>query len=152
MVAPFNDPDVRARCSSAVLCRVIDGFAFLHSQGIAHGGRASTVTSLSYYWLDGADPHIGNIGIALPQLQGCDEEDINEYFANPEIFPVIPRDPSFRLESIPPYLVKTSSIVGYLLSENLFPSGSSMTVRILDFGRCEHHTLSQLPVSRSMLT
>ncbi|KAG7104119.1 Serine/threonine-protein kinase AFC3 like [Verticillium longisporum] len=80
-----------------------DSIAFLHEHGIAHG-----------------DPHVGNFGIALPQLDQFDEDDITEYFANPEIIPVVPRDPSFPLDSVPPYLTPILDFGrSYRISENV---------------------------------
>ncbi|KAM4057395.1 kinase [Hirsutella rhossiliensis] len=51
VIAPLSDPDVMRQCSSEAVRQIIEGFAFLHEQGIAHG-----------------DPHIANFGIAIPQI------------------------------------------------------------------------------------
>ncbi|KAG5998864.1 hypothetical protein E4U52_003650 [Claviceps spartinae] len=88
VVSPISDPDTREHCSYAILEQIVEGFAFLHGEGIVHG-----------------DPHIGNFGIALPQLQQFEEDDIIEFFGTPEIVPVIHWDPNFPLNSFPPYLV-----------------------------------------------
>ncbi|PNY25068.1 Uncharacterized protein TCAP_04997 [Tolypocladium capitatum] len=104
------------------------GVCLLHEQGIAHG-----------------DPHIANFGIALPQLDRFDEDDITEYFANPEIIPVVPRDPSFPLHSVPPYLVQSVLIADFLQAMKSFPASSAMSVRILDFGR-PYRTSEKVPL------
>ncbi|CRK28820.1 hypothetical protein BN1723_015587 [Verticillium longisporum] len=118
VVSPLSDPDVRRQCSSGAIRQIVQSIAFLHEHGIAHG-----------------DPHVGNFGIALPQLDQFDEDDITEYFANPEIIPVVPRDPSFPLDSVPPYLTPSVSLAEFLQASNSFPASSAMSIRILDFGR-----------------
>lgn len=81
------------------------------------------------------DPHIANFGIALPQREQFKEDDITEYFANPEIIPVVPRDPTFPLDSVPPYIVQSVSIADFLQGMKAFPASSVMSIKILDFGR-----------------
>ncbi|KAH0593826.1 hypothetical protein MHUMG1_08578 [Metarhizium humberi] len=80
-------------------------------------------------------PHIANFGIALPQLEQFKQDDITEYFANPEIIPVVPRDPTFPLDSVPPYIVQSVSIADFLQGMKAFPASSAMSIKILDFGR-----------------
>ncbi|KAG6098564.1 hypothetical protein E4U30_007825 [Claviceps sp. LM220 group G6] len=79
-------------------------------------------------------PHIGNFGIALPQLDQFEEADIIDYFVASDAIPVIPRDPKFPLNSIPPYIVPSAVMTDFLESRKAFPAGS-LTVKILDFGR-----------------
>ncbi|KAG6101755.1 hypothetical protein E4U30_001095 [Claviceps sp. LM220 group G6] len=97
VVSPLNDLDTRRHCSGSydVVRQIVEGFAFLHGEGIVHG-----------------DPHTGNFGIALPQLEQFEEDDIVESFGTPEIVPVIPWDPKFPMNSLPPYLVPSVPI-GY---------------------------------------
>lgn len=45
VISPLSDPDVRQQCSSEAICQIIEGFAFLNEQGIAHGG---TIRSIHY--------------------------------------------------------------------------------------------------------
>ncbi|KID83622.1 Protein kinase domain containing protein [Metarhizium guizhouense ARSEF 977] len=124
VISPLSDPDARQQCSFAAIRQIIEGFAFLHGEGIVHG-----------------DPHIANFGIALPQLEQFKEDDITEYFANPEIIPVVPRDPTFPLDSVPPYIVQSVSIADFLQGMKAFPASSVMSIKILDFGRA--HRLSK---------
>ncbi|KJK81381.1 hypothetical protein H634G_03400 [Metarhizium anisopliae BRIP 53293] len=116
--------------SSAAIRQIIEGFAFLHGEGIVHG-----------------DPHIANFGIALPQLEQFKEDDITEYFANPEIIPVVPRVPTFPLDSVPPYIVQSVSIADFLQAMKAFPASSAMSIKILDFGRAYRlsKTIPSLP-------
>ncbi|KAG6160514.1 hypothetical protein E4U51_007490 [Claviceps purpurea] len=117
VVSPLSDPKARQHCSYDVVRQTVEGFAFLHGEGIVHG-----------------DPHIANFGIALPQLEQFEEADIMEYFASPEIIPVVPREPKFPMNSIPPYIVKSIMMTDYLKLMEAFPAGS-VSVKILGFGR-----------------
>ncbi|KAG5998865.1 hypothetical protein E4U52_003651 [Claviceps spartinae] len=76
----------------------------------------------------------GNLGIALPQLEQFEEDDIIEFFGTPDIVPVVHWDPNFPLNSTPPYLVHSVSI-GYFLQKRKAFSAGSVTSKILDFGR-----------------
>ncbi|KAG5959089.1 hypothetical protein E4U56_005095 [Claviceps arundinis] len=118
VVAPLSDENANDYCSFDVVRQIVEGFAFLHEEGIVHG-----------------DPHIGNFGIALPQLDQFEEADIMEYFLNPELILVIPRDPKLSINSIPPYIVKSViTTADFLKSRKVFPAGS-LTVKIMGFGR-----------------
>ncbi|KAG6153690.1 hypothetical protein E4U11_006880 [Claviceps purpurea] len=117
VVSPLSDQDTAHRCSYDVVRQIVEGFAFLHGEGIVHG-----------------DPHIGNFGIALPQLEQFEEDDIIDFFASEEVVAVVPRDPKFPMNSIPPYIVASSSIGFFLRKRKAFPAGS-LNVKILDFGR-----------------
>ncbi|KAG6204766.1 hypothetical protein E4U50_005068 [Claviceps purpurea] len=117
VVSPLSDQDTAHHCSYDVSRQIVEGFAFLHGEGIVHG-----------------DPHIGNFGIALPQLEQFEEDDIIDFFASEEVVAVVPRDPKFPMNSIPPYIVASSSIGFFLRKRKAFPAGS-LNVKILDFGR-----------------
>ncbi|KAG6109012.1 hypothetical protein E4U31_007216 [Claviceps sp. LM219 group G6] len=119
VVSPLSDQDTRRHCSGSfdVVRQIVEGFAFLHGEGIVHG-----------------DPHVGNFGIALPQLEQFEEDDIMEHFAIPEIIPVVPRDQKFPMNSIPPYITKSVRMIDFLKLMKAFPVGS-VTVKILGFGR-----------------
>ncbi|KAG6060188.1 hypothetical protein E4U17_004861 [Claviceps sp. LM77 group G4] len=117
VVSPLSDEDTNDYCSFDVVRQIVEGFAFLHGEGIVHG-----------------DPHIGNFGIALPQLEQFEEADIIDYFANSDVIAVVPRDPNFPLNSIPPYIVQSVIMTDFLDSRKAFPAGS-LNVKILDFGR-----------------
>ncbi|KAG6196020.1 hypothetical protein E4U50_008377 [Claviceps purpurea] len=117
VVSPLSDEDVVQRWSFDVVRQLVEGFAFLHGEGIVHG-----------------DPHSANLGVAIPQLEQFEEDDIIEFFGAPEIVPVIHWDPKFPLNSIPPYIVPSVSIGFFLERRKAFPAGS-VTAKILDFGR-----------------
>ncbi|KAG6072597.1 hypothetical protein E4U16_005243 [Claviceps sp. LM84 group G4] len=117
VVSPLSDEDAAQHWSFDVARQIVEGFAFLHGEGIVHG-----------------DPHSGNLGIALPQLEQFEEDDIIDFFGNPDIVPVVHWDPKFPMNSIPPYLVHAVSIAYFLQKRKAFPDGS-VTAKILDFGR-----------------
>ncbi|KAG6258617.1 hypothetical protein E4U24_001471 [Claviceps purpurea] len=117
VVSPLSDEDAVQRWSFDVVRQLVEGFAFLHGEGIVHG-----------------DPHSANLGVAIPQLEQFEEDDIIEFFGAPEIVPVIHWDPKFPLNSIPPYIVPSVSIGFFLERRKAFPAGS-VTAKILDFGR-----------------
>ncbi|KAG6222083.1 hypothetical protein E4U26_005531 [Claviceps purpurea] len=126
VISPLSDSDTRKHCSYDVIQQIVEGFAFLHGEGIVHG-----------------DPHIGNFGIALPQLQQFEEDDIIDFFGTPEVVPVIHWDPNFPLNSFPPYLVQSVSMRYFLQTRKAFPVGSLATAKILDFERA--HRINKDP-------
>lgn len=65
----------------------------------------------------------------------CEEDDIADYFSNPEICPLVPRDLRFPRDTAPAYITPRVSLADYLQSEGLYPSINDMTVKILGFGR-----------------
>ncbi|KAG6302306.1 hypothetical protein E4U09_003191 [Claviceps aff. purpurea] len=117
VVLPLSDPKARQHCSYDVVRQIVEGFAFLHGEDIVHG-----------------DPHIANIGIALPQLEQFEERQIIDHYANPETIPVVPRYPKIPLSSMPPYIVKSTELTEYLKVYKVLP-GESVTVKIMGFGR-----------------
>nr|AFK23407.1 protein kinase [Cordyceps militaris] len=54
-------------------------------------------------------------------LEQFSEDQITEYFANPEVIPVVPRDASFPLSSVPPYVTPCVSIAEFLKLMKCFP-------------------------------
>ncbi|KAG6265030.1 hypothetical protein E4U49_001261 [Claviceps purpurea] len=125
VVSPLSDPKIRQHCSYDVVRQIIEGFAFLHGEGIVHG-----------------DPHIANFGIAFPQLEQFEEIDIIDYYANPELIPVVPRYPQTPLSSMPLYVVKSTNMTKYLKLKKAFPGGS-VTVKIMGFERA--HRINKDP-------
>lgn len=84
------------------------------------------------------DPTPANIGIAIPQINNFTEEDIlDELSADLELYPIVPKDPSFPMDTVPRYLVGCLSLLDFLLSKRAFTVQNSSEVRIFDFGRCE---------------
>ncbi|OAA63965.1 DUF1339 domain protein [Cordyceps fumosorosea ARSEF 2679] len=117
VVCPLNDSYAIDQCTSASVYQAIQGFAFLHEQGIAHG-----------------DPHPGNLGIAIPRLQQFDGEQLADFF-DLDLVPVMPRSRSFPRDSVPAYATPRIDISDFLHSFDAFPSRETISVKILDFGR-----------------
>lgn len=127
VVVPFDDAPIRRKYSACtIIGQVLRGVDFLHNQGLVHG-----------------DPHYANFGIAIPQLQQFDEEEIADYFAAPVVMPVVPRDPLFPRDSVPSYLTETVSLGSFLQDQQCFPSDDQVCVKILDFGRA--HWTDKVP-------
>lgn len=81
------------------------------------------------------DPNYANFGIAIPQLQQFDERTIADYFADPAVIIVVPRDPSFPRDSIPSYVAECVSLGSFIQDKHCFPPSEEICVKILDFGR-----------------
>lgn len=86
----------------------------------------------------GLDPHYGNVGIAVPQINQFSGFDLMDYIAGDlEMSPVIPINASYPMETVPAYMVGVSSIFDFLRDENAFPANGEQFIRIIDFGRGE---------------
>ncbi|KAJ2971625.1 hypothetical protein NQ176_g7599 [Zarea fungicola] len=118
VISPLSDPDVVDHRSLEAIHPNIRRIFFLHKQGVVHG-----------------DPHLANFGAALPQLEQFNEDDITEYFANPKVIPVVPRDTSFPLSSVPPWVTPCVSIADFLQSMKSFLEELTICTKILDFGK-----------------
>lgn len=84
----------------------------------------------------GLDPHYGNIGIAVPQINQFDGFDLMDHIGGElEMSPVIPIKATYPMEKVPAYMVGVFSIFEFLHAQNAFPANGEQTIRILDFGR-----------------
>lgn len=81
------------------------------------------------------DPNYANFGIAIPQLQQFDERTIADYFADPTVITVVPRDPSFPRDLIPSYVAESVSLESFILDKHCFSPSEEICLKILDFGR-----------------
>lgn len=82
------------------------------------------------------DPHIGNVGLIVPELERIDEETIATYNANPEVVAVVPQDPRVSKKRYPAYIVPAISVALLLKDSKCFPP-ANIDIRIFDFGRGE---------------
>ena len=120
------------------------GVSYLHSRGIAHGGKDPTTfipreSSLKQNELF-VDLHFGNLGCSLPGLNERTELDLLGHFGNPDcVTPILAVDPVDQTVSLPPYLVPAISMAEYLVKSK--PPLSFETelplLKILDFGGCK---------------
>ncbi|KAJ7627554.1 kinase-like domain-containing protein [Mycena polygramma] len=97
--------------------QALEGLAFIHERGIAHG-----------------DLYPSNIGVAVPDLDSFSEVDIWEMGGPPTILPLVTDDPAYDATSFPPYLMTTLDL-GELLERDV-PGflAREPRVRILDLG------------------
>ncbi|KAH7308445.1 serine/threonine protein kinase, partial [Stachybotrys elegans] len=111
--------------------QLMTGFSYLHEQGVIHG-----------------DPHSGNLGIAIPELQQFDEEDIADNIGGPSITAVVPHDPHFPRDTTPPYIADVEDIVRFLETKKALPPQETSVFKILDFGQAylEHELVKEAPV------
>ncbi|PQK09955.1 hypothetical protein BB8028_0002g02790 [Beauveria bassiana] len=133
VVAPLTYSAVRERCSIDAVRQIMQGFAFLHEQGISHG-----------------DPHISNLGVALPQLQELDEQDMADLFPTEKPFPVMSRHERKPLANLPAFMVALESLAHMLEEQKLFPGGKKLQIKILDFGRA-HKTSKEAMMLRGSM-
>ncbi|KGQ06162.1 Protein kinase dsk1 [Beauveria bassiana D1-5] len=82
-----------------------------------------------------ADPHISNLGVALPQLQELGEQDMADLFPTEKPFPVMSRHERKPLANLPAFMVALESLAHMLEEQKLFPGGKKLQIKILDFGR-----------------
>lgn len=119
VVLPLDSMSIQQKCPPhKAIEQVLRGFDFLHNEGLVHG-----------------DPHYANFSIAIPQFQQFDEGTIADYFADPAVITVVPRDPSFPMDSIPSYVAESVSLGAFLLDQHSFLSSEEICLKILDFGR-----------------
>jgi hypothetical protein len=133
--------DQKERASPQKLVQqLLAGIGFLHSHGVVHGGKAQPWESRMRTQLEDVskirftDPHMGNFGIAIPQLQQVPEMDVMIHFSDPVLTAVVPHDPFLSLESYPVYLTETSPLEDFIAAKNLLPPPEEMRLKIMDFG------------------
>lgn len=126
----------------SVINQVVRGFAYLHTQGLAHGGKQPlTLNTIQTRYLGTeidliTDPTPANIGIAIPQINRFTEEDLlHGLAADMELYPVIPVDPLFPMDTVPRYLIGRVSLLDFLLARDAFTVQNSTEIRIFDFSR-----------------
>ncbi|KAF7545128.1 hypothetical protein G7046_g9635 [Stylonectria norvegica] len=114
-------------------CLVTEVIAPLAEPWILDQCPSHVVRQLSRQLLEGPAPR--KPGVALPQLDQFEEDDIVEHFSNPELVPVVPRDTSLSMQHLPPYLVGAVDMVDFFRSRRAFHAGPDTCLKILDFGR-----------------
>ncbi|KAJ7259883.1 kinase-like domain-containing protein [Mycena rebaudengoi] len=111
-----NFPGLQINMRSLVR-QALEGLAFIHERGIAHG-----------------DLYPSNIGVAVPNLDAFSENDIWYMDGAPEIVPLVPSDPAHDPASFPPYLTQTMDLRRFLVSKVPGFAAREPRVRILDLG------------------
>ncbi|KAG8425778.1 hypothetical protein J3459_009698 [Metarhizium acridum] len=130
VVLPLHSVSVLQNYSPPqVTKQLLRAFDFLHGEGVVHG-----------------DPHYANFGIAIPRLQQFDEGAIADYFADPPLIPVVPRDASFPRDSVPSYIAETVPLGSFVLDKKCLPSSEEVCLKVFDFGRaCWTDKIDKLP-------
>ncbi|KAM3433178.1 hypothetical protein MY4824_006101 [Beauveria thailandica] len=133
-VPATSSPDI-VFCMQQLITRYVSLKICLGTDAPELGNEAALLSELH--------PHLANFGVALPHLEQFSEDDIIDYFANPEIIPVVPRDTSFSMSSLPPYVTLRVSMADFLHMMKSFPAEPAMSIKILEFGRA-HRTSEKL--------
>ncbi|KAJ6599404.1 kinase-like domain-containing protein [Mycena sp. CBHHK59/15] len=114
------------RTSTRGLVRqAVEGLAFIHGRGIAHGGEPCVLITLL---------SAPNLGVAIPELDTFSETDIWEWCGPPEVMPLVAYDPARDLASFPPYLSQAVDLGPFLLANAPGFAEREPRVRILDLG------------------
>ncbi|KAJ7491885.1 kinase-like protein [Mycena latifolia] len=97
--------------------QALEGLAFIHSHGIAHG-----------------DLHPHNLGVALPELETFSGVQFLQWHGPPDVLPLIPRDPTRDPASFPSYVSGAVDLGDFLLSNVPGFAKRQPQLRILDLG------------------
>ncbi|KAJ7213574.1 kinase-like domain-containing protein [Mycena pura] len=118
-VVPLLAPDscFEPKVTKDVLRQIIEGLAYIHSHGIAHG-----------------DLYPANFGFAVPGIHRLEDVDFWEQATYPQIWPVIPFSPLCDPHSYPPYLCGKLDLGEFLSDCAPDIVGHPLSVRIFDFG------------------
>ncbi|KAJ6554520.1 kinase-like domain-containing protein [Mycena capillaripes] len=108
----------RGMMTRDLVCQLVEGVAFMHARGIAHG-----------------DFHPRNIGVALPELDAFSEVMLWEQIGTPDIIPLLAYDPARDPASFPPYIWEALDLRDFFTNEvPNFATRGPPRVRILDLG------------------
>ncbi|KAL1687450.1 kinase-like protein [Schizophyllum commune] len=99
--------------------------AQLHAAGVVHG-----------------DLHLGNVGVAMPQLSKQDPSDVMQDLDAHELTVVLPVDPANQTHSLPPYVVKPCDLATYY---DRIAGGAEPQTKLFDFGNA--HKAGTLPTA-----
>ncbi|KAJ7276758.1 kinase-like domain-containing protein [Mycena rebaudengoi] len=125
-------PGIQVNTRSLVR-QALEGLAFIHERGIAHGGESPVVSSfLSSQPLP--DLYPSNIGVVIPDLDSFSEVDIWDKGGPPTIVPLVAYDPAYDVASFPPYLTHALNLGELLVSDVPDFTAREPRVRILDLG------------------
>ncbi|KAJ7213568.1 kinase-like domain-containing protein [Mycena pura] len=110
------DSTFQRQVTKDVLRQLIEGLAYIHGHGIAHG-----------------DFYSANFGFAVPEIDRFEELEFWEQ-DNPRIWPVIPFSPFCDPHSYPPYLCDNLDLSEFLSRWAPDSVEHPLSVRIYDFG------------------
>ncbi|THH30897.1 hypothetical protein EUX98_g3279 [Antrodiella citrinella] len=114
--------------------QIAQGLAFLHGQGVVHGGDLVLNVPKCESCVDSlADIHGGNLGVCLPTLSEHDLHNILNFFGEPNGIIVFTRASS-SAESFPPYLLESTSIIEYIQVKDPSYAAELLQAQIVDLG------------------
>ncbi|KAJ7277019.1 kinase-like domain-containing protein [Mycena rebaudengoi] len=118
-VVPLLSPDstFQPQVTKDVLRQTIEGLAYIHSRGIAHG-----------------DLHPANFGIAVPEIHRFEELVFWHQAIYPRLLALIPFSPHCDPHSYPPYLCGNLDLGEFVSRHAPDIVGRPLSVRIFDFG------------------
>lgn len=133
-----------------IIKQVAKGFAFLHRQGIVHGGEFNSrlehlqdVVLLTTHILSG--PTVANIGLAAAQIDRFAEFDLSEELGTDlSAVPVMTVDPSLAPDTVPAYMINAVSLTRFLSENDLLSSWGRHDLKVIDFGRCKSQVAGAL--------
>ncbi|KAJ7228748.1 kinase-like domain-containing protein [Mycena pura] len=108
----------RRMTTRALMRQVVEGVAFMHARGIAHGGESPT-----------------NIGVALPEPDAFSEIKLWKRIGAPDVIPLLASDPTRDPASFPPYICEALDLTEFVRQwVPDFATRSPPRARILDLG------------------
>ncbi|KAJ7218178.1 kinase-like domain-containing protein [Mycena rebaudengoi] len=124
---------IRINPEGCLIRQVLEGLAFIHERGIAHGDESRIISSFR-----GSQPlpdlYPSNIGVAIPDLDAFSENDIWDMDGPPTIAPLVPSDQAHDAASFPPYLTNAIDLRQFLARKVPGFAAREPRVRILDLG------------------
>ena len=118
----------------AIAHGLTQALAHLHTTSIVHGGAmfASIVDATDAP----LDLHLGNIGLAIPELTDQDPDDVMQVLSPHELTIVLPTSSTNQTPSLPAYVVMPCALATYY--DSIARSDLPQT-KIYDFGSGESH-------------
>lgn len=133
-----------------VVHQMIQGLAFIHNRGIAHGGLllfTPLPSAVGFILIALADLHPGNLGVAAPEIHQFSEVDIWSQSNRPYTLAIVHSSVDQNPDSFPPYLCGDMDLGKFLLERAPEFTQRPLSIRILDLGNGADYLLS--PSSRS---
>ncbi|KAF7333699.1 Protein kinase domain-containing protein [Mycena venus] len=118
LLAPYSRySKFKPQVTRDVLRQTIEGLAYIHSHGVAHG-----------------DLYPANFGITVPEIHRFEELAFWHQATYPPLRPIIPFSPHCDPHSYPPYLCGNLDLCEFLGFRAPEIIGRPLSVRIFDFG------------------
>uniref|UniRef100_D8QLW2 Protein kinase domain-containing protein n=1 Tax=Schizophyllum commune (strain H4-8 / FGSC 9210) TaxID=578458 RepID=D8QLW2_SCHCM len=102
------------RWRKAAAYGLVKGLAQMHRAGIVHG-----------------DFHLGNAGVAVPQLSTLSQEEIMQELRDPDITVILTADPAKQSPALPPYIVTPCNLAEFYLK---IIGNADPHTKVLDLG------------------